>query len=451
MLRFVRILPQERARFFVLFALLFINALVLESNEVIATSGFVTDAGPRSLLWVWAIDMAIIIFTSGAYSLIVDRVRRSRLTVLLFASWGLVYLGLYASFSLGAPRWASYALMTVINDQQWVLFPMLIWALANDMFTTAEAKRLFPVLGTAALLGGIVGGGAAAAIARWLRDGPLGGVRMILFNVGLLWLVAAAMSVVLRRVKVIAHRSAGGEGMVAVLQEGIAFVRDVPSYRYLTIAMILAGVALNSVEYWLIVGASQTFGTAESLQTFYGSFRAIRTGLLLVVQGVVSAWVINRVGFKNVFVFMPLALLTAISLVLAWPGMIAAVVGEYLVQVVLQGIDEPARRAFESLVPDERRGRVSAFLDGYLYPLGSILGCGLIAASSVLPSWGGQVTYLGVSWVCSALAVWSIMRFRANYEVSMLNWRLRRRRRKSFLTGMEFEPVLTPPGDKDRE
>ncbi len=52
----MRILPQERLRFTLLFALLFANALVLESNEIVATSGFVSDVGPGSLLWVWAID-----------------------------------------------------------------------------------------------------------------------------------------------------------------------------------------------------------------------------------------------------------------------------------------------------------------------------------------------------------------------------------------------------------
>ena len=50
----------------------------------------------------------------------------------------------------------------------------------------------------------------------------------------------------------------------------------------------------------------------------------------------------------------------ALILALAWPGIVGITLGNLLTRVVLLGVDEPARHAFQGLVPDERRGRVSA-------------------------------------------------------------------------------------------
>ena len=55
-------------------------------------------------------------------------------------------------------------------------------------------------------------------------------------------------------------------------------------------------------------------------------------------------------------------------------------------QQALYWVDIPARKAFEGLVPDERRGRVSAFLDGMLYSLGAVLGAMLLGVASAIGS-----------------------------------------------------------------
>jgi len=444
MARIVRVLPAERARFFTLAALLFINVLVLESNEVVATSGFVSNVGAEQILWVWAIDMLIVILTSGVYSLVVDRTKREWLAVAMCVGFSLLYVALYFLLRFDTPDWLSYSLLTVVNDQQWLLFPMLIWAIASDAFSTAEAKRLFPPLSIAAFAGGIFGNGLTALVARRVAQGGQGSVQMLLFNAGLLLVMVLILAVALRRLKVSARQSRQGEKVLDSLREGLAFVREVPSYRYLTLAMILLGVGLNVIEYQLIADASRAYSQTTGLEAFYAVLRAVRTGLMLLVQGVIAGWLLKRLGFKSVFVIMPSALLAGLLLVFFWPGLVAVIIGEYLARITLQGVDEPSRRAFLSLVPDERRGRVGAFLDGYLYPLGSLLSCGVVGATLFAVGRGlltpelGRAIYIGLACLCAGAALWAIFRFRAYYDTSMLNWRLKRRRRKSILDGLDL-------------
>jgi hypothetical protein len=95
-------------------------------------------------------------------------------------------------------------------------------------------------------------------------------------------------------------------------------------------------------------------------------------------------------------------------------------------------------------VPDERRGRVSAFLDGYLYQFGSIVSCGMVLAilaavrrDSLAPQ-AGRALYHILAIACAVMALWAITRFRFHYDTSMLNWRLRRRRRRSVLKDLDL-------------
>jgi hypothetical protein len=312
-----RLLPGERARFVTLGLLLFINSLVQESNEVVATSGFVSNVGVKQVPWLWTVEYLLVILVSGAYSLVVDRTKRERLTIALSLVFSLLYSLLY-----------------------------------------------------------------------------------------------------------------------------VLFVREVPVYRYMTVAMLMVGIGWTVIEYQLLVSASHLKPAA--LQAFYGWFKVAVPLVLLIVQSVVASWLLNRLGSRHVFTVLPAVLLFSLLLTMLVPGLVGVAAGVYLVRVTTQGVDESSRQSFLGLVPDERRGRVSAFVEGYLYPLGYIIGCAMIGA--VL--WGmkyhlfapsaGRTLYLGLSCACAVVSLWAMMQFRATYDVSMLNWRLQRRRRASVLDDLEF-------------
>jgi ATP/ADP translocase len=439
-----RVRPEERVRWVLLALLFFMNAVVAESNDVVATSGFVSNVGSDQLLWVWAADMLVVMLTSGVYSLVVDRTAREKLAVSLFIVFSAAYLVLFVFFLFRAPDWISYPLLTVVNDQQWLVLPILLWALANDLFSVAEAKRLFPLLGLAAFAGSLSGNALVAALAGWLAKMTLGSVRLLVFNSGLLLLMAATLALASRRVHITTHQSRQDEKVLDTLREGLDFVREVPSYRYLCIAMVFLGIGLNVVEYQLIVSASQAYSQTARLETFFATTRAFRTIVLFLLQGLAANWLLKRLDFKRIFTIMPAALLSGLIVAFAWPSLVGAVIGEYLARTTLQGIDEPARRAFLGLVPDERRGRVSAFMDGYLYPAGSIVSCLLVQVilitvrQHLLVPQVGRALYFGLAGMCTAVALWAIARFRVHYDVSMLNWRLRRRQRKSVLSNLEL-------------
>ncbi|MFN8377191.1 MAG: Npt1/Npt2 family nucleotide transporter [Anaerolineae bacterium] len=434
-----RVQPGERSRFILLALLLFINAMALESNEVVATSGFINTIGVDRIVLVWAIDMTIIVLTSGVYSLFVDRTRRPRLAVRLFMGFALVYVLLYALFMTSQSP-ITYAILLIINDQQWLLFPLVVWALANDMFQVSSAKRLFPLLGIAAFTGGIVGNLTAATLAQLIGLS----FSLLLFNAALIFTSGLILYFAMKRVHITVRQSRSQESALDALREGLGFVREVPVYRYLTVAMILLGIGLNAIEFDFLSTVSNSITNPSNLQTFYGGFKVAVAIGLLVAQAFIAPWLLSHMGFKHIFVVMPLMMVMGLLCAGLWPGLVGVTLGNYLVRVSKVGVDEPSSRAFQGLVPDERRGRVSAFMDGYLYPIGSIIGSITIAvllgaaANGTLAASSVRVIYLSLALLAALVALFVASRIRVDYDRSMLNWRLQRRKRGSALAGLEF-------------
>jgi hypothetical protein len=437
----------EKLPFGILAVLLLFNGIVLECNEVVATSGFVSKVGAPHILWLWGIDMAIILLTSSLYSLFVDRMKRTRLAVFVFAGFSITYVLLYALFETNAPDWLTYSLLTVITDQQWLLVPLLIWAMGNDLFSISVTRRLFPALAAFGMAGAIAGNGLAAAAGSLLGES----VSLLLLNAGLLLVGAVILGVAMSRVTVNvrqAREAKEGYGLSETLREGWDFIKNVRAFKYLAIAMILAGAAFNVVEFHFIATAGRQFTDGVALQAFYGSYKVVVILSVILVQ----VFITRRLAEKTstVFAAMPAMLLmgmiSAILLFSVWP-LVGVVIGNYLARLALFGVDERARQSFQGLVPDERRGRVAAFMDGYLYPVGAIVSCiilGLILFAQAqlgITLRAAEFLYLilaAVTSLASLLIIW--FKYRPSYDSSMLNWRLKRRKvtNQDILNRLDF-------------
>ena len=127
------------------------------------------------------------------------------------------------------------------------------------------------------------------------------------------------------------------------------------------------------------------------------------------------------------------------------PGFAGAVLGICLQKNTQYGIDEPARKTLQGMIPSERRGRVSICIDSYTIALGGILGALLIAVvegsgiGSALPAfliWPGLML--------SILALVFSLQLRDSYTASLFDWRLTRRKRgRRLLDGLTVPDVVS--------
>lgn len=444
--RLVNVRPGELKQVVGMLVLLAVNMMVLEIAEVVATAGFITTLGTERIPWLWMVDMVIIMLSVGAYAAIVDRQSRVRLVSWLFAGFGLCYLVILALFVVGVPSWLSYLLLYLLSDQQYVLFPIAFWALANDLYSVSETKRLFPLIAAGAVVGSIVGNLLAVGAATILGGSGRSSSGLLVLGaitcfVGLIavWLLFRGKTMRVRR-----SRTAQGSG-VETFRTGLTFVNHVPVFRYLAIAMFLAGICLTFIEYNFLVTIDQAVAQDDAqFQTFYGAFKVVSIVSLLLFQWFIAGRLLGKLGLKNAFLVLPGSLVVGIGMALSLRGLWGGVGARFQARLAQRGLDDPSRRSLEGLIPDERRGSVSAFLDSYLYAIATLVGSVVLLALIWLASSGllsGRFVapaYLLMGGLAALGAVWAAARLRATYDASMLNWRLARSRRRSVLDDIEF-------------
>ena len=447
--RTFRLRPGETGLLLTLGLLLLCNSIAQQVSGIVAISGFLSEGGVNQILIIWVIDTLLIFLMTGLQSLIIDRFGRITLMRGMIFAFALVFAILRLMFAFQTIGWLNYSVLYLISQQQWLFFPLVFWVLANDILDMAQTKRLFPLIAGWGSAGRLLGISIALLSPGIFSRLAIRSEELLTFNLLIYLLAYLIMVTGLRNVKA-RQTQQKPETLQETLTEGWAFVRDVPSFRYLTMSIVALIVCDTIIEFRFLVVSNDVFGDAGSYQTFYSLYRLGLTLAALAVQGLLTSHVIAKISLKNTFLILPFTALAGATWMMALPGIISGVGGVLLQKLPAITVDQTARKAFQALVPEERRGRVSMFMDSYLFAGGTIIGC-LVTGAIVFvgplrdvmgPRLGGSrhfYIYLAVAVLAALFAVWAVLKMRTVYESSLFNWRLKRRqRRTSVLDRLDF-------------
>ncbi len=428
---FFRVRPNEVRLVLVMGCIIFFNSLALQTANIVSISGFLSEVSVTNILPIWVIEMVLIIGSTAIQSLIIDRFPRIRLLRWMCLTFVGLYVVLAVMFAAGLPGWLNYSLLMLFVDQQLYFFPAIFWVLASDMMDMSQAKRLLPVIATFGIIGEIAGLGISAVSPNILATLGLDPSALIYVIIAA-YLCPFAFSFALDRER-IRQTLQQTATIRESLSEGWNFVKDVPSFRYLMLSMLVIAVVMTVIEYHFLASTEQVYNQMDNFQTFYSLIFLAQTVVAIGLQAFVTSRLINRFGLKNAFVIMPICAMLCIGWALGFPG-IASGAGAYLVaKLSLNSIDDIARKTLQSLVPEERRGRVSIFMDSYLFATGVIISAVLIGIVLILQplitTIPASMIYLAIGGVLAVLGLWWILKMRTVYDTSLFNWRLKRRQR----------------------
>lgn len=428
----------ESGLVFTLGFILFANYAAMGITKVVSVSGFLSEVKDHYILLVWAIDMVLLILATGVQSLIVDRFDRIKLMGGVLLVFGALYAILPLAFvAKGFPASISYTLIYLLNDQQWRFFPVVFWILVNDIYDPATGRRVMPVIANFAFVGTIVGLGIAAIDAR--QD--FGPARLLLLNASIFFVAYLISMFRLRAVK-LPPPILSSDSMKETLTEGWEFIKTVPAFAYLAVAMLATGSVMTILLYDVLSDAK--FDLQSGFQSFYAIYNLIIAVGSIFLQSV-SAKIIEKISLKRSFLVQPFMMMAATIANFFIPGYMSSAISQGVSRASYDTIDLSARKAFQAMVPNEKRGRVSMFIDSYLPSGGTIIGSlitfAIIAIGIKLGFDRSQYSYiyLGVGIVIAIVAAFASYRVRATYEQSMLNWQLKRRTRgASVLDKLDF-------------
>lgn len=446
--KFVELLnlkPEEVKLAFSLWLLIAVNTLVLELSDVVATAGFVSNLGVYRIPWLWIVTTLITIFAAGGYLVVVDRYPRLHLVTWLLMGLAVMYLFLEFLFAFHAPDWMTYPTLYLLADQQFMIMPLAFWALASDVFAISESKRIFPFIASGAVIGGLAGN-AVAAWVTYLAEKYSFGLSQIFTAVAIILIFNAAfLRLNFSNVTLKTRQSREQDGGIReAVSVGTDYFFNVPMLKAVGILMLFTGFMLTLLEFNFLAVIDKSVSSNFEFQRFLGYYKAIQTIGLLMFQWLITSRLLTKIPLKNAFSVLPSAMLAASGLALGVPSLLGVASARFIARTVYNGWDDPARKAMQGLVPDERRGRISAFMDSYFITTSTVVGCVVLiillalVSSEAITMQVATWVYLGFAAITSLAGIGTSIYLRKVYDSSLLNYRLARSKRKSVLDGIEF-------------
>lgn len=350
---------------------------------------------------------------------------------------GLAMSAAYAvSLGLGlssSPGWAvaGAGLAWIVASLQNYLYPMLMWSLAGDVFNVAESKAINGWIVSWSYVGRLVALVLTTATPALYAAFGLPLAWLYGFTLFLTLAIALWLPHVMRNCGA-SDGITGGEGVRESLASGWRFIHEVRVWRWLVNATLLSVTAAAAVVLGSSSAANLIVGsTAGRLQVFLGGVQLLAAIGALAIRRWWAPGVMARIGIRGAMLIYPIVVVGSALLLTA--GVVttnAALVGSSLLCLRLAEwtFDQNARSAALGFVPDQRRARV-----GLLLVLA--IACGwaasaLVAAPGLLTDAHWLLGTAPAAVGLLALAWWA--RVYREWDASMLDWHLRRRKRRGF-------------------
>ncbi|HKQ69759.1 MAG TPA: Npt1/Npt2 family nucleotide transporter [Polyangiaceae bacterium] len=315
------------------------------------------------------------------YGYLAGRLGRTRLitSVTLFFAGNLVlfFVLARAGVRLGVPfyLWVGIFNLGVIAQ---------FWSFANDVYSEAEGKRLFPILGVGSSVGAVAGSRVAKLLIR-----PFGPHSLMLVAAVILTLCLGLTYAVNRRD---ADRKRASEGTEAFTEAPIGagggfalLLRD----RYLGMVALLT-LLLNWVnttgEYVLdraLVQASLAGGaTRGAAERFIGEFKADYFSWVNVTGVILQLFVVSRViryvGVRGALLVLPMVALFGYGTLAALPVLSIIFVAKVAENSVDYSLQNTARQALFLVTDREAKYKAKAAIDTFVVRAGDVLAAAVV-------------------------------------------------------------------------
>ncbi len=365
-------------------------------------------------LYIWtALGVSV---QSYLYSRIADRFRRDHLFKATIATLACLYLAARVVL-----YWAGdwfYPVLYVLVELFGSISIIQAWTMANEVFTTREAKRLFALVGAGGVVSSMVVGFSIRGAVRLIGTEDLlfictGALVVCLVLIGRLSRVCreellATMTNVRREIR----------SRIALVPD----LRRIFSNRHLIFVAGLLSVLMffmTFVDYQFKITARAAYlGREEQLAGFFGLFYGL-TGIFNVfVQGLATGRILERFGILVSLLLLPLALLGGTVAWLIVPAMWSASLLKGTDATLRYTINDATVQLLYLPVPSHMRGRAKAFIDGIIRPLS--IGLAGISLAWVLP----KLAASALGWILlGLLACWIALTFavKREYLTSLVN------------------------------
>lgn len=268
-------------------------------------------------------------------------------------------------FALAFPTeksWLPMAFYVWVNIYGLILVSQF-WAFTNSLTEPREAKRIMGIVGGGGILGGLVGGWAAAGYARRV---PLSWFSLC--AAGLLIAMVITLTIAVRRGQV--ERPPGDPEDD---EEAASSPLQTPYVRWLAFASICSVMVTGLIDYQFKVAVQATYGDAGSIASFYGRFFIVLNVAALLLQLLGTRWLLQRLGAGPVAAALPAGLAVGCAATLVMPAFRTIMPTRLWDQLMRFSVNKSATEMFYFPLPFQVRRRVKAFIEAGIERFGDAL------------------------------------------------------------------------------
>jgi len=366
--KLIRVEPREipAAAVSFLFAFTLMASYYLLRPVRDAMSSEWTDA---ELSWLWTLNFFISTGAVLLYGWIVSRVRLKRLVPGIYLFFALSFLLFYAA-AIGLRD-------TALVDQAfyvWVSFFALFhisvfWSFTSDIYSRAQARRLFGLFGAGASIGAVVGPALTVSLVESL------GVYNLLLLAALLLVLLLPMIFFLER----SRATTAGQGqpqadpLVTIGGNLFGGFRDFVSHRFLLAIglFILLYTLMSTFVYFELKNAMAEYDRAARSQ-YWGYMDLAVNTLAILTALFATGRLATRCGLAVTLALVPAIMVVGWLAVAVAPGLMALIGLQIVRRAGNYAITKPGREMLFTGVERDTRYKTKPVIDIVVYRGGDV-------------------------------------------------------------------------------
>ncbi len=295
--------------------------------------------------------------------------------------WSLIFCALcvtLARLAIPLDMKFLYPVVYVMKTQYEMLLIFLFWNLANQVFSTRQSKRLFPLMVSGGILGGLFGSFSTL----WF-------VRLEALD-NILWVYIAgtltAAFLAGRLVRATSPQTVKANGgpkvktrplFFAGLHKALPMMRRSELVRWMVLLTLIANMIPPLLTYQVSFAIDMTYTNESSMLGFFSLYRAAQL-LLALILSLFASKIYKRFGLSGGMLIHPFNHLLIFFAFMLQFDIFTVVYAGISVGVLRQAIQAPARVALNGLLTDVQRVVLMPFLRGVVVRLGALVGAAFV-------------------------------------------------------------------------
>lgn len=358
---FPQVRSNEGSRFFFFMTLSLLISLAQTVGLILSESLLLSHYGPSALPLSFFVAAIATVAGSLLYAFGVNQAKNDLYFIRLLG--GLALLVVLAIFLLKQGyNQTYYGLVCLYFLSQCVLLNHY-WTFTGDFFDTLAAKRLFPLFVVGSSLGGMLGGILLSSTGRWMHP-----ERQLLF-----WPLFLLTAMLLVRLTRRWLRRWGPLELEEADETSLTEMRIAANYLrqsnlgqqlvWSCACMILAAFLGQYIYSSIIL---ENYPNPQDLTAFLSLLVTVTNLLEIVVEVAVTPWLIRTMGVANANQVHSALTFFSFLAVFIKPNLVTAVCLRCTRESLENAVAAPIRSLVYNALPARSRGRVRAFLEGFV-------------------------------------------------------------------------------------